>query len=157
MSLKSLHLLALVAVAALAVSGELAAQPRKSDSVVKVTATADKPDADGIQTVTVTMVTNEGWYNFANPTNNKEFADSQTVVKFSAKQPVEVVKIAYPPGKVKKIEVIGEYMVYEGTTVIKAQVKRAEGDTSPLDVSVSLQSCGGPVCLVPATVKISVP
>jgi DsbC/DsbD-like thiol-disulfide interchange protein len=144
-------------VAILAESGELAAQGKKSDAVVKVTATADKPDADGKQTVTITMVTDKGWHNYANPVGNKDLVDAQTVVNVSAKQPVEVVKIAYPPGALKKDPKAGNYMIYEGITVIKAQVKRTKGDTSPLDVSVSLQSCDKESCLFPATVKISVP
>jgi hypothetical protein len=148
-------LLAMIAV--LAGGGELAAQGKKSDAVVKVTATADKPDADGNQTVTVTMTTDKGWYNYANPVNNKGLVDAQTAVKVSAKQPVEVVKIVYPAGTLKKDSVIGDYMIYEGTTTIKAQVKRAKGDSSPLEVSVSLQSCDKDSCLFPATVKVSVP
>ena len=35
--------------------GSALAQAKKSDSVVKATATADKPDAQGKQTVTITL------------------------------------------------------------------------------------------------------
>jgi DsbC/DsbD-like thiol-disulfide interchange protein len=157
MSLKILRPLALVAIVTLAVCGELMAQAKKSDSVVKTTATADKPDAGGMQTVTVTMNMEKGWHTYANPVGNKDLIDTQTVVKVAAKEPVELVKLAYPEGKVQKDSVIGDYMIYEGTVTIKAQVKRAKGDTSPLDVSVTFQACSERGCLLPATVKISVP
>jgi DsbC/DsbD-like thiol-disulfide interchange protein len=157
MSLRILHPLALVAMVAFAGSGELAAQAKKSDSVVKTTATADKPDADGKQTVTVIMNIEKTWHAYANPVGNKDLLDTQTVVKVAAKEPVELVKVTYPEGKVQKDTVIGDYMIYEGTVTIKAQVKRAKGDTSPLDVSVFFQACSERGCLLPVTVKISAP
>ena len=41
--------------------------------------------------------------------------------------------------------------------MIKATVKRAKGDTSPLEVSVKFQACDEKMCLLPATVKVAVP
>ena len=43
------------------------AAPLKSDSVVKATAAAAKPDADGKQTVTLTLAIDKGWHLYANP------------------------------------------------------------------------------------------
>ena len=45
----------------------------------------------------------------------------------------------------------------EGEVVIKAMVERAKGDTGPLEVSVKLQACNESTCLLPATIKLSVP
>ena len=54
-------------------------------------------------------------------------------------------------------KVLGKYRVYEGKVTIKAAVRRAKGDTSPLEVSVKLQACDDKQCLLPATIKRTVP
>jgi len=138
-------------------TGSAQAQIKKSDSVVKVTAKADKPDADGKQTVTLTLDIEKPWHLYANPVENEELTNAQTVVSLSAKVKLEDVKIDYPAGKVIVDARTGNYKVYGGTVVIKARVKRAKGDTSALDASIKLQACDDKRCLLPATVKISVP
>ena len=40
---------------------------------------------------------------------------------------------------------------------IKLTVQRAKGDTEPLELTVKLQACTDKKCLLPATVKVSVP
>jgi DsbC/DsbD-like thiol-disulfide interchange protein len=132
-------------------------QTKKSDSVVKFTALAEKPDSSGVQTVTVTMEVEKGWHTYANPVGNKDLDGSQTTVKFLAKQPVEVVKLTYPKGTLKPEKTLGDYFIYEGKVAITAQVKRTSGDTSPLEAHVTIQSCNDNTCLFPATVKVPVP
>jgi DsbC/DsbD-like thiol-disulfide interchange protein len=151
-------LLAVLAVTAtLLATGDLAAQGKKSDSVVKVTATATKPDADGHQTVTVMLNIDKPWHTYANPVGNMDLVNTQTTVKVAAAQPVELVKVNYPEGILKKDKVVGDYRIYEGTVTIKAQVKRTKGDTSPLEVSTFIQACNENTCLLQATVKTTVP
>jgi DsbC/DsbD-like thiol-disulfide interchange protein len=137
------------------------AQAKKSDSVVKVTATATRPDADGKQTVTLTLDIEKPWHVYANPVGNDSLDDAATTVTLDAKEKPEVLKVDYPAGKVEKDEVVGDYKIYEDRVVIKAAVRRARGDTGPLTVSVKLQACStmgkSGMCLVPATVKVSVP
>ena len=65
--------------------------------------------------------------------------------------------VEYPAGKLVKDKVVGDYKVYDDKVTIKAMVKRAKGDTSPLEVSVKFQACTEKQCLVPATVKLTVP
>ncbi len=137
-------------------SATVQAQTRKSDSVVKVDAQADKPDADGKQAITITLDIEKGWHIYANPVENEDLTNAQTVVRVAAKGKVENVKVEYPGGKLQQDS--GEkFKIYEGKVVIKAQVKRVKGDTSPLEISITLQACNDKTCLQPATIKKEVP
>ena len=128
----------------------------KSDSKVKVTATAGKLGADGKQTIAVTIAIEKGWYIYANPVQSEDFEDNRTTVSIKAKGKVEA-KVNYPAGKSKAMGKI-KYNVYEDKVTIEALVQRSAGDTSPLEVSVGVNSCSQKgVCLLPATVKLMVP
>ena len=149
--------LAALTVAALA-SDRNPSQGGKRKSEAKVTAKAEKPGPDGKQSVVVTMEVNTGWYAYANPVGNEDFASNATVIKVSAKEKVDNVKIAYPPGKTKKDSVVGNYNIYDGKVQIPLTVQRAKGDTSPLEVSVRFMTCNVKgVCLPVETVKLTVP
>jgi DsbC/DsbD-like thiol-disulfide interchange protein len=129
------------------------AKARRSDAVVKVSAEAGKPDADGKQTLTVTFKIDENWHIYAN-TLPKDFPGVPTSIKVNAQSKVQDVKVDYPEGKWIKE---GEYNAYEGTVPIKVTLQRSKGDTSPLEVTVAFQSCTKTTCLFPATVKQTVP
>jgi uncharacterized protein len=146
------------AVAALVAGLALAAgqaAPLKSDSVVKATVVAGKPDADGKQTVTLTLAIDKGWHLYANPVGQEDLAAVQTTVKVKAKSAVDDVKVDYPAGKKVKDAVIGDYTVYEDMATIKISVNRAKGDDSPLELTVKLQACSDSTCLVPGEVKLT--
>jgi hypothetical protein len=128
-----------------------------SDAMVKVAATATKPDADGNQVVTINLDVAKPWHLYANPVGNEGLEDSQVVVTVSAKEKPEVVKVEYPEGQLVKDPVAGDYRIYEGKVTIKAQVRRARGDTSPLEVSVRVQTCTEKKCLPRSTVQVTVP
>jgi uncharacterized protein YyaL (SSP411 family) len=132
---------------------------RKSDAVVKVSARAvpEKPDADGRQAVTVTLTMDPGWHVYANPPGSEELASVQTTVSISGKAKPQEVKIAYPEGEPINDTVLGKYRVYEGSIDIKASVRRGPGDDGPLEVRVKFQACNDKQCLLPATVKVTVP
>jgi DsbC/DsbD-like thiol-disulfide interchange protein len=132
------------------------AQAKKSDAVVKTTATADKPDADGKQTVTITLDIEKPWHLYANPPGNEDVENAQTVITVTSKTKPENVKVEYPPGKLHK-DPLGDFKIYEGKVVIKAHVKRAKGDSGPLEVSIKMQACSDKTCLIPSTVKVPVP
>jgi DsbC/DsbD-like thiol-disulfide interchange protein len=132
------------------------AQAKKSDSVVKVEVTADKPDADGKQTLTITLDIDKDWHIYANPVDNEDLTNAQTVVSVTSKGKLANVKVMYPAGKLQG-EKDEKYKVYEGRVAIKAQVKRTNGDNQPLEVSIKLQACDARTCLVPATIKKEVP
>lgn len=130
---------------------------KKSDAVVKVTATADKPDADGKQTVSILLTHESGWHSYANPVGLEDLAAAQTTVAITGKNKLDDVKVDYPPGKLIKDKIVGDYKVFEDKVTIKATVKRAKGDTGPLDVTVKFQACNDKQCLQSATVKLTVP
>jgi DsbC/DsbD-like thiol-disulfide interchange protein len=135
------------------------AQAKKSDSVVKATAKADKPDADGRQTVTITLDIEKSWHTYANPVGNEDLGPVQTTVLINAKAKPESVKIDYPAGKLVVDSMLGNYKVYEDKVTLKAQVRRAKGDTSPLEISIKVQACSDAEkkCYLPATIKITAP
>jgi hypothetical protein len=136
-----------------------AGDAKKSDAVVKVEAKADKPDGEGKQVVTVTLTVDKDWHLYANPVGNDDLAPSQTTLEITAKVKPRDVKIEYPKGKLVKDATAGDYMVYEDKVVIKATVLRAKDDTGTLELSVKLQACSDvkKTCLLPATLKVSVP
>src|SRR6185369_34341 len=111
---------------------------RKSDAVVKVSATAEKPDAAGKQVVTVTLAIDDGWYTYGNPVGNKDMESSETTIEVSGKGKPKVLKVEYPKGTTKKDRLLDmdiEYLIYEGKVTIKATVQRGADDTEPLEVT----------------------
>jgi hypothetical protein len=147
-----------IAAAVLSAAGGVAqaADASKSDSVVKIETNAAKPDADGKQVVTLTLTIDKGWHLYANPAP-KDFPGVPVEVKVGGKTKPASVKVDYPEGKEVKDATIGDYKVYEDKAEIKVTVQRAKGDADPLDLAIKLQACTDKKCLLPATVKLSVP
>jgi thiol:disulfide interchange protein len=132
-------------------------QATGSESVVKSEAKAEKADADGKQVVTITLTIDKKYHVYANPVGLEDLQSSQTIVTVTSKTKPESVKVEYPKGEVKEDKVVGNYKIYKGKVTIKATVQRARGDTGPLQVAVKLQACDSKTCLMPSTVKLSVP
>jgi hypothetical protein len=130
---------------------------KRSDSVVKSTATADKPDPSGKQTVTIKLAIDKEWHLYANPIGNADLESSQTTVSVAAKDKPLTAKVEYPKGKTVKDPLIGDYATYEGEISIKAVVDRSSGDAGPLEVTIKFTACSDKTCLLPATVKLTVP
>jgi thiol:disulfide interchange protein len=129
-----------------------------STSEIKATAKATKPDDQGRQVVTVTIDINKGWYIYANPVGNEDFADNRTEVTVGGKVKPAAVKVEYPEGKVKEDKVLGNYKIYTDQVVIRANVQRAAGDTGPLEVKVRVNSCNlKGLCLAQGEVTLTVP
>jgi hypothetical protein len=144
------------ALADLAGSTQVVVGGKKDESQVKFTASATKPDKDGRQKVTITMDINSGFYAYANPVNNEDLEPAQTVVKIAGAQKLDEMKVDYPQGK-KKMTGELSYNIYEGKFDITATVKRAAGDTGPLDVTVKFSVCNVKgFCLPPEQVKLQV-
>src|ERR1700730_1499542 len=150
------HIFLAAGAAVLALAAPAAAQSTKSDSVVKIESNAGKPDADGNQVVTLTLTIDKGWHLYANPAP-KDFPGVPVEVKVSGKTKPASIKVDYPEGKEVKDATIGDYKVYEDKAEIKVTVQRAKGDADPLDLAIKLQACTDKKCLLPATVKLSVP
>ncbi len=147
-----LTLLAALALAASA--GPARAQASKSDSVVMVSAKADKPDAEGNQSITITLDIDRRYHLYANPVGNDTLKAAQTVIRFTSKLEGDA-KVEYPGGKLVKDKDVGDYQTYEGKVTIKAKVRRARGDGTPLGLSIKFQACDERTCLLPATVKLT--
>jgi uncharacterized protein YyaL (SSP411 family) len=128
---------------------------KRSDNVVEVKATADKPDGDGKQTVSVTLTIEPGWHLYANPVP-PDFPGIPTTVTVTGAPKPEEVKVEYPKGTLVRDAFAGDHFIYEGTVTVKAAVRRAKGDSGPLEVSIKLQACNKDKCLLPATVKQTV-
>jgi DsbC/DsbD-like thiol-disulfide interchange protein len=132
-----------------------AAPGQEEKSAVK--ATADKPDADGKQVITITIDVEKGWHAYANPVKHDDLIDAQTDVKITGKKQLDSVQIDYPPGKLLVDAKSGDkYYTYEGKVTIKATIKRAKGDSDPIQVTVKYQECNGNTCKMPAKVKLEV-
>jgi hypothetical protein len=154
MVLRRVAMLAVLMAGVVVSAAPVLAQGKKSDSVVKAKATADKP-VDGKQLVKITLEIDKDYYLYANPVGNPDMLESQVTVTVTGEKKLESVKIEYPPGKVAK-DVTGEYKKYTGKVTIKATVQRAKGDTGPLTVAIKLIACSDRACLFPATVKVPV-
>jgi uncharacterized protein YyaL (SSP411 family) len=131
---------------------------RNSDGKVRVAATVspEKPGDDGKQVVTLTLKIDKGWHLYKNPVP-QNFPGLPVTVTVTAQAKPEEVKVTYPEGKEVKDATVGDHQVYEGEAVIKATVRRAKGDTSPLEVSVKVQACSDKNCLNPGTIKLTLP
>jgi uncharacterized protein len=135
-------------------SAEARAQSKKSDSVVRIKAEADKPNSDGTTTVHLSLTIDKGWHIYANPVGQEDLADTATTVTGSGATKVESVE--YPVGKPIKDKVLGTYKVYEDQATIKVKARRPAGG-GPIDLNVKVQSCNETKCLVPAIVKVTIP
>jgi uncharacterized protein len=131
----------------------------KSESVVKVTATPDKPDASGKQVVAITLDIDKDWHAYANPVENDMLEAVQTEVKIAGKSNPKTIEIKYPKGQKVIDQVAGDYVAYEGKIEIKATIERAKNDKEPLEISVKFIACSEKLkqCLLPANVKLTVP
>jgi hypothetical protein len=152
----TLRLAPLVVLAGLFTGSPAHAQTTSAD-VVKATATADKPDADGKQTVTITLDIAKSWHIYPNPIGNKDLEDQRTVVTVGAGMRLIIVDVTYPQGKLRKDDIVGDYRIYEGTVTIKANVRRTDkDDTTPLTVEVKVQAWSDKSNLLPGTIKVPV-
>ncbi len=152
--LRHLLVAGLVGLTAVLVSGPFASGQEKN-AEVKVTASAEKPDAAGNQVILITLDIEKDWHAYANPVDNEDLASVQTTVKITGKNPLEKVGTEYPQGKLV-VDSAGNYRVYEGKVTIKATVTRAKGDTEPLQITVKYQACNDKTCKPPATAKLEV-
>jgi DsbC/DsbD-like thiol-disulfide interchange protein len=131
----------------------------KKKSYTKVTAKATKPDADGRQKVTITLEIEKPWHAYANPVGNEDLDPAKTEVKIASKGgKLEEVKLKYPRGKEEKDKVVGNYWIYEDKVTITGLVRRAKGDTGPLEVTVKYMTCNSvtKICLPPEEKKLTV-
>lgn len=129
---------------------------KTTESIVKVKARADKPAADGTQTITITLNIEKGWHVYANPPGNDELKSSQTVVTISGADKPQTTKTTYPKSKTVKDPLVGDYAIYEGASEVKVTIKRPPGAKAALEATVKCQACNDKSCLPAATIKVPV-
>ena len=130
---------------------------KKSDSVVKVIAKADKPSAEGKQVIKLTMTIDKGWHVYANPIGNEDLESAQTKITIAGIEKSKT-RIEYPKGKLVRDKLVGDYNVYDSEAVITVNIDWPKDATpTPLEFSIKLQACNDKSCLLPATIKIKAP
>jgi DsbC/DsbD-like thiol-disulfide interchange protein len=139
-----------------ALFGGWAQAAEKSDSKVKAEVKADKPDASGKQTVSVTLNIDKAWHIYANPVGGDPFLEpGATKLSFLAgTAKIEDAKVEYPKGK--RVTVKGDsYNVYEDTVTIKATVQRPKD--GPVKLKIKVQACNDSNCLLPGEILVDLP
>jgi DsbC/DsbD-like thiol-disulfide interchange protein len=136
--------------------GILAAQG-KDESYVKVTAKSGKVDKDGWQVITIKMEVDKDWHAYANPVQNPDLEPNKTLIKVTSAKKLEDVQVDYPKGN-RETDGKDSYYVYKDSVEIQAKVKRAAGDSGPLEVTVKYVICNDKkgLCLPQDSVKLEV-
>jgi hypothetical protein len=114
----------------------------RSASKVKATAVGTKPDADGKQTVTITLEIEKEFYLYANPVNNEILEGIEMKVKVTAKEKVKY-DVKYPAGKTVGTKKNDKYDIYESIVKVEAHVVRNKDDTGPLTIHIAIQGSDG--------------
>ena len=110
----------------------------KTVTYVKVHGVAHKPSDTGDQNVTISLEINEKYYLIGDKVP-EDLAPFRFRVKFLVNgKPVEA-KITYPAGKIEKDKLLGDYTIYEGKVTCTGTIRRVAGDTSPVEVVVTMQ------------------
>jgi DsbC/DsbD-like thiol-disulfide interchange protein len=150
-------LIAAALLIAVAGGGVLAGQG-KEESLVKVTAKASKIDQDGWQLITLKMEVDKDWHAYANPVQHPDFEPDKTLVKVTSAKKLEDVIVDFPKGT-REVNGKYTYFVYKDSVEILAKVKRAAGDSGPLEVTVKYVLCSDKepkVCLPQKAVVLQV-
>jgi DsbC/DsbD-like thiol-disulfide interchange protein len=150
--------LAVLAIAGLLAAGAAAkaAGPEKSEEVVKVTAEAGKPNADGTVPIKITIDIDPTWHIYANPVKNGQFELSQTKVTVD-KAKSDEVKLEFPKGKTVSDKELGDFNIWEGTVTITATVPRPKDNSVLVKVKVAACTDGKQQrCLPPSTIPVEV-
>jgi DsbC/DsbD-like thiol-disulfide interchange protein len=121
---------------------------------VKVAASAGKSSDDAKQAVVIQVKIDKGWHIYANPAENEEVAQAQTTVTIKASGKPVAASVKYPAGRLYKEPGMGAMKIYEDEVTIQAELAKTDG---PLEVSVKFQACDAKRCLLPKTVKITLP
>jgi hypothetical protein len=136
---------------------------KDSTTKVKATARATRPDANGKQTVTITLDIEKDWHIFGNPVGSGPYENCRTIVAIDSEynragfllQKKLTANVKYPPGKLH-VEGKDQLSIYEGRAVIQVEVLRTVNDSSPLEVNIDLNACNEGSCLPRGTIKLIV-
>jgi DsbC/DsbD-like thiol-disulfide interchange protein len=109
--------------------------------------------------VVVTLAIKGGWHLDANPVGVANL--KPTTVVLAPDQPASLVRVDYPPGRLKVLASSGAERVslYEGEVAIAARVRLDPGIKAvpeTLTFRVQYQACNDRACLAPATLTVPV-
>jgi DsbC/DsbD-like thiol-disulfide interchange protein len=121
---------------------------------------ASKIDADGKQTVTVTLEIKKGFFIFANPVDYHrrgkaydDLDDERVNVVVQANKRLKT-EVHYPMPKTRS-EGIDSYKYYEGVIAVDVSVQRMAGDQSPLEITIDCRPMARTVCVLPERIKLT--
>ena len=119
---------------------KVSAQPAeiKTATYVKVQAVASKPEDAGVQKVTVTLEIDKDYFLTGNQVP-EGLEHSRCRVSFRIAGKAINAELVYPPGKLENDIGIENYTIYEGTVTITGTIRRAIGDTSPIEAIVRMR------------------
>ena len=133
------RLLIVVAVFCWATVPALAQSERsKTATYVKVQATAEKPNGTGHQVVTISLDIDEKYFLIGDKVPD-DLAESRFRVRFLINGKPAESEITYPAGKIEKNKPLGDFTIYEGKVTCKGTIRREAGDTSPIELVISMQ------------------
>lgn len=129
----------------------------KTPEPVKVSAVVGETNAQGEQSLTVTVQIEKGWHIYAHKPGFEGLV--ATTVTVSSQPKLKDVTIDYPEGELVKDDVLdATYRQYVGTIKINAKLRRdltqEKATDGPVEVSVKFQCCNDKACLPPQTVKV---
>jgi formylglycine-generating enzyme required for sulfatase activity len=140
--------------------GDPKPKAEKAGNRVKLSAASTTPDADGNQTVTITLAIDKGWRILANPVENKNFVPWQTIASLKPTVKPVSLEIQYPHGKLFTDPLVPEAVCryYDDKVEIRALLQRSPGDNGPIDVEVVFVATDGETTLFsPRRLRVEVP
>ena len=133
--------------------------PKQSADVVKVRLSAKQP-VPGRQRITATLTVTAPWHIYAQPPENPELTASATRIEvFRGKTRLNTT-VDFPRGEPARDAVAGEYRVYRGEVTIPIEIPVANDAVNANDkveVRIRVIACQAGRCLLPSTIRATVP
>jgi hypothetical protein len=95
-------------------------------------------DRAGRQKVSVILQIEKG-YHLIGRNVTKDLEPARLRIEFSQNGKAVQASSGYPFGKKVKDEILGDYTIYQGEVMIIAEVRRAPGETGPLEAVIRMQ------------------
>lgn len=112
-------------------------------------------DQTGNQKIVIYIDVQKGHYIYANPVNNKIFADNATEVSITTPSGKPSYKVIYPKPMVKRDETLGAFDIYKGKVRITTTVQRTKS-REPLRFNVRVNACTDSFCYPVGNIPFSV-
>jgi hypothetical protein len=131
--------------------------PAKSSDVVTISVTAEKPDRDGKQTVTVKLHVASSFYILGNPVEDEDLEDVKTSIRVYAAGKLVEATVQYPKGKLVEPGAGLKHRIYEGEVVCKVVIARTKANPGPFEIVTDLRAANAIKPLRPSRIKKDLP